>query len=156
MQKITTHPFRLEKARYFSLLLQLYARRKWYLIVLIIGVLALYIPKASSDSVAGVFVLFGLLYFPLIIFRFYRWVYSKENANYFIESQLTVEDSFLYFKDINGNESKINTSSFVKVGQTEKEYLLYVSQNNFSYIPKAAFKTDEDREHFEKTLNITS
>lgn len=156
MQKITTHPFSLEKNRYFILLLQLYARRKWYLILLIIGLLVLYIPRFSDDTFARVFVFFGLLYASLIIFRFYRWVYSKANANYFIESQLTIEGSFLYFKDIEGNESKINVSTFVKAGQTEKEYLLYVSQNNFSYIPKTAFITDEDRDHFEELLNITS
>ncbi len=155
MQKITTHPFRLEKKRYLSLLLQLYTKRKWYLLLLIIGLLAFYIPRFSNDNFSRFFVLFGLLYIPVTIFKFYRWVYSKANANYFIESQLTIEDSFLYFKDIAGNESKINISSFVKVSQTENEYLLYITQNNFSYIPKSAFKTDEDRNYFEEILNIT-
>ena len=156
MQKISTHSFRLQKKRYFSLLLQLYAKRKWYLILLIIVLLVFYIPKFSDDNFARFFVIFGILYYPLIIFRFYRWVYSKSNANYFIKSQLTIEDSFLHFKDVDGNESKINIDSFVKVSQTEKEYLLYVTQNNFSYIPKSAFKTDEDRNHFEKIVKISS
>jgi hypothetical protein len=102
--------------------------------------------------------MFALIYIPFNIYRIYRWVYAKNNANYFIESTLTADNSFLIFKDIADNESKVSVATFIKMTQTEDEFLLYLSQNNFSYIPKSAFKTDEDRDYFEKiiTENINS
>ncbi|WP_299209829.1 YcxB family protein [uncultured Dokdonia sp.] len=158
MRQITTHPYRLDKERYFNLLVKLYFKKKWYLIVLIAAIVIYNIPKFSEDTFARFFVIFGMLYIPLNIYRIYRWVYAKSNANYFIESTLTVDNSFLYFKDIAENETKISVATFVKMTQTEHEYLLYLSQNNFSYIPKSAFKTDEDRAYFELVIkeNITT
>ncbi|MFC4632390.1 YcxB family protein [Dokdonia ponticola] len=158
MQQITTHPYRLEQKRYFNLLVTLFFKTKWYMVVLMASLLIFYIPKFSENAFASFAVIFGLLYIPLSIFRIYRWVYAKNNASYFIESVLTVDTSFLYFKDIADNETKISVASFVKMSQTEHEYLLYVSQNNFSYIPKSAFKTDEDRAFFEQVIteNIVS
>lgn len=158
MQQITTHPYRLEQKRYFNLLVTLFFKTKWYMVVLMVSLLIFYIPKFSEDIFARFVVTLGLLYIPLSIFRIYRWVYAKNNVNYFIESVLTVDASFLYFRDIADNETKIPVASFVKMTQTEHEYLLYVSQNNFSYIPKSAFKTDEDRAYFEQVIteNITA
>ncbi|MFT5890876.1 MAG: hypothetical protein ACI9Y7_000974 [Dokdonia sp.] len=158
MQQITTHPYRLEKKRYFNLMVTLFFKRKWYLVVLVVSLLIFYIPKFSEDNFSRFMVILGLMYIPLNIYRIYRWVYAKNNANYFIESTLTVENSFLYFKDIADNETKVSVATFVKMTQTEDEFLLYLSQNNFSYIPKSAFKTDEDRDYFEKMIkeNITS
>jgi len=49
------------------------------------------------------------------------WVYAKNNAAYFIESVLTVDTTFLYFKDIADNETKIEITTFVKMSQTEHE-----------------------------------
>lgn len=158
MQQITTHPYRLEQKRYFNLLVTSFFKTKWYIVVLMASLLIFYIPKFSEDIFARFAVTLGLLYIPLSIFRIYRWVYSKNNAPYFIESVLTVDTSFLYFKDIADNETKVSVATFVKMSQTEHEYLLHVSQNNFSYIPKAAFKTDEDRAFFEQVIteNIAS
>lgn len=158
MQQITTHPYRLEQKKYFNLLVKLFFKKKWYVLVLIASLLIYFIPKFSEDMFSRFAVIFGLLYIPLSIFRIYRWVYAKNNASYFIESVLTVDSSFLYFRDIANNETKVSIASFVKMSQTEHEYLLYVSQNNFSYIPKSAFKTDEDRTYFEQVIteNITA
>lgn len=156
MQQITTHPYSLEQKRYFNLLVNLFFKKKWYMLVLIASLLIFYIPKFSENAFASFAVIFGLLYIPLSIFRIYRWVYAKNNATYFVESVLTVDTSFLYFKDIADNETKIAVTTFVKMSQTEHEYLLYVSQNNFSYIPKTAFKTDEDRAFFEQVITENS
>ncbi len=158
MQQITTHPYSLDKKRYFNLLVKLFFKRKWYISVLMATILILYIPKFSENSFTRFAVIFGIIYIPLNIYRIYRWVYAKNNANYFIESVLTVDNSFLYFKDIADNETKVSVATFVKMTQTEHEYLLYLSQNNFSYIPKSAFKTDEDRAYFEHVIkeNIPS
>jgi len=158
MQQIATHPYSLDKKKYFNLLVKLFFKRKWYLIVLITAIIIYNISTISENSFARYFVIFGVLYIPIQIYRMYRWVHAKGNANYFIESVLTVDTSFLYFKDIGGNESKVSVATFVKMTQTEDEYLLYLSQNNFSYIPKNAFKTDEDRNFFEEAIkqNITS
>lgn len=158
MQQITTHPYCLEQKRYFHLLVTLFFKTKWYIVALMASLLIFYIPKFSEDIFARFVVIFGFLYIPLSIFRIYRWVYAKNNARYFIESVLTVDTSFLYFKDIADNETKISVASFVKMSQTTHEYLLYISQNNFSYIPKSAFKTDEDRAFFEQVIteNIPS
>lgn len=153
MQQITTHPYRLEKKRYFHLLVTLFFKRKWYLIALLAGIVIYNISTISENNFARFFVIFGIAYIPIHLYRIHRWVYAKNNANYFIESVLTVDNSFLYFKDIVDNETKISVATFVKMTQTEDEYLLYLSQNNFSYIPKAAFKTDEDRQCFEKIIN---
>ena len=158
MQQITTYPYQLNKKRYFHLLVTLFFKRKWYLIAIIIGIIGYNIPKFSDNIFARFIIIFGILYIPLSLYRIYRWVYAKGNANYFIESTMSADASFLFFKDIADNETKISVASFVKMTQTKDEYLLYLSQNNFSYIPKAAFKTDEDRLFFEKliTQNIPS
>lgn len=158
MQQITTHPYSLDKKRYFNLLVKLFLKRKWYLIALITGIVIYSISTITENTFARFFVIFGIVYIPLHIYRIYRWVYAKNNANYFIESTLTVDNSFLYFKDIADNETKVSVATFVKMTQTEHEYLLYLSQNNFSYIPKSAFKTDEDRVYFEHVIkeNIPS
>ncbi|WP_299678660.1 YcxB family protein [uncultured Dokdonia sp.] len=158
MQQITTHPYRLEKKRYFQLLVKLFFRRKWYLIVLIAAIIIFNISSVNENSFARFFVIFGVVYIPINIYRIYRWVYAKGNDNYFVESVLTVDGAVLYFKDIADNETKVNITTFIKMSQTAQEYLLYLSQNNFSYIPKSAFKTDEDRNYFETIINqhITS
>jgi len=144
MQQITTYPYHLEKKRYFHLLVKLFFKRKWYLIALLTGIVIYNISTISENNFARFFVIFGIVYIPIHLYRIYRWVYSKNNANYFIESVLT---------DIEDNETKISVATFVKMTQTKDEYLLYLSQNNFSYIPKAAFKTDEDRQYFEEIIN---
>ncbi len=153
MQQITTHPYRLEKKRYFNLLVKLFFKRKWYISVLMATILILYVPKFSEGNFSRFAVVFAIIYIPLNIYKIYRWVYAKGNASYFVESVLTVDNSFLHFKDIADNETKVSVATFVKMTQTEDEYLLYLSQNNFSYIPKVAFKTAEDREFFEKIIN---
>lgn len=153
MEQITTHPYQLEKKRYFNLLVTLFLKRRWYFIAIIAGITLYHIPKFSEDGFARFFVFFGIIYLPLNIYRLYRWAYSKANANYFVESVLTADNSFLYFKDVADNENKISVATFIKMTQTKNEYLLYLSQNNFSYIPKSAFKSEEDRAFFEKVIH---
>ncbi len=144
---IETNKFKLSEKEYYKILfLNTFIYRQWFVLVLIIVM------------ILGIFSerywLCLLLPLYLIIFPLYLFSFVKKSNNPAIRHDMIIsfDDKFIFGKLSDGSENKLNMENIIKIRNRNKYYLLYISKHQFIYIPKIAFKSNSDRETFEKIV----
>lgn len=69
---------------------------------------------------------------------------------------ISFDDNFLIGKLSDGSEHKLNLENIIKTINRKEYYLIYISKHQFIYVPKYAFKSDEDRKTFEEKIIMRS
>lgn len=152
MNMIRTKKVRLSSKEYFKIILSTYIRRRWYLIVLM-WILALsFIMRPERDLFVIFFIVFAILYPIIIIFQYWRFANSKDNKLFLIEREYEIDENRIVGSLGDGTESTTLLEHFIKVIDLKEVYLLYLSKNQFVYIPKNSFETGEDRVWFESKV----
>jgi hypothetical protein len=148
---IQTKEFSLSKKKYFKIILINRFKKAWwlYLLMILLGILSL--PKFGTDSFSTFFVIFSFSYPILISIYLYYWVSSKDHEPLFLKTKLSFNDEYLFFER-DGNESKLIPSTIQKVLSKKEHWLLYISKDQFIYIPKNIFYNTEDHKSFSQLI----
>ena len=164
--KITTKAFELTKSAYVNLnlrLMWLRLRRRWWVFGFLFVGVALVTRWGHSASVWDLLmtsffpILAGVLAGLLVAVVFTlgcSWlvVRSKDNAAFFQQRYCEVEDDSLTIYMANGNLSKIQLGTILRVQDMAGWYLLYLAKSFFLFVPHRAFASEDDRRAFESLL----
>ncbi|MEM7185369.1 MAG: YcxB family protein [Bacteroidota bacterium] len=152
-----TKPFTQEKKTYFTIVLKTALRRRWWMYVLVLfvtlGNFYLYAAKGRSSHL--VWALVGLGYFIYIFVYLYRFSYSKDKEDFLSEKQLFFNDDALRIEESAGGFGEIPYHRIHKVVDESDFWMLYLSKNQFVYIPKDIFYSETDYERFRQLIHTT-
>jgi hypothetical protein len=149
---IKTKKIQLTTKTLFSTLLNVYFKKRWWLIIwiLIIGILVSTSRKRGSTEIF--IMLFSFAYPFLIAFQYWRFSNSKDNKVFLLEREYEVLEDRIVATLSDGTSSTIMIKHFVKVIKLKNAYLLYSSKTQFMYIPKNAFHSESDKIWFEQEI----
>ncbi len=145
--------FALDREQYFRILLRNYFARRWWLLILdavllVLFVLALiYIPDALQlihYVGVGILILFPVVY----VVRFYRYAFAGNNDAFFMKRSATMDDTDLSVRFDDGDTDTIPWNQVVRVIEGQGYFLIYVSKQQFVFVPKSAFPSQAAAEEF--------
>lgn len=148
---IQTKKVKLTAKELFFILIKKYFKKKWGLYVCMLLVGAMVMSNGINDN-DKFFIAFFFIYPLLVLFQFWRHVNSKDNKLLLAERHYQIDN-----EKINGildkdTFSPIKLDHFIKIDLVNKTYLLYITKNQFIYIPINSFESDEDLQWFEKNI----
>lgn len=148
---ITTQPYRLKKNDYFKILITLYLRKKWWLLI---WIWALMIYDFCRETESFLFFrIFGIIYPVLVVFQLWRYADSEENRNFYLNKQLQISEDGIANVHPGAPVEMIPFGNFVKAKELKSAYLLYLSKNSFLVMPKYVFLSREDMIWFRRTYS---
>lgn len=91
------------------------------------------------------FLILGLIYF-----RIRRYAQDPQNAALFQKRTYEFTDDFTLMRGERGHEGKIPNAEIMKVVKGKRSYLVYISRQQFYYVPFVAFAQAGDQMAFEQ------
>lgn len=149
---ITTKQFQLTSNDFFKILVTAFFRKNWWIFALIWSIAIMSLFFGNRDSFQNFFIFFAIVYPLAIVIMIWRSVIAKDNRLFLMERYFEIYEDKIIGILIDGSTSTTNNERFIKEMQLKRYYLLYIAKNQFYYIPKAAFKSDQDIEWFEKEI----
>jgi hypothetical protein len=149
---IITEKIKFTEYAFFKIFLAVYLKKRWWLIVMIWLFALLMFSKDEKDSSDTFFIYFAIFYPILIVVRFWMYANSKDNKLFLVERFFEIdENKFIGFLS-DGTESTIKFEHFIRVVELKNIFLLYISKNQFIFIPKNSFQNNSDRVWFEQNI----
>ena len=145
---IKTKKFQLTKKEYFSFIIRVLLKKRWWLFAFILLISIALIFKDKKDYTENSIMVFGFFYPLVILFHYWKFVNSKENKIFFTERQHEVYPDKITSQMGEISEGTIAVTSFIKVLELNDLYLLYISKGQCLYFPKRIFETQEDENWF--------
>jgi hypothetical protein len=136
----------------FEILILRYIKHRWWLLAWIWVLTIVILLQARYDNFSYFIMIFSVVYPVMIILQLWRYVKSKENRILFLERYYEIDNERINGIIDQDTYSPIKLEHFIKVDLIRRTYLLYVSKNQFIYIPIESFKTEEDRNWFENEI----
>ncbi len=146
---VITNSVKIEKSKFFKILLVRYLKTRWPLYGSVILIATLVSQKESFDGGDEFFLILFLLYPILIVIQYWRWVNSSENKIFLTERKYEIDENKITGITDENNYSIIEKEHFIKSDIVLNTYLLYISKTQFLYFPFDAFKSIEDQKWFE-------
>ncbi|MBF4514994.1 YcxB family protein [Flavobacterium sp. ANB] len=145
---IKTKKFQLTKKEYFSFIIRILLKKRWYFLVfmLILSIAILF--GDNKDYLNSSIMVFGFLFPLYMIFVYWRFVNSKENKIFYTERQHEIFPDKIITRMGEISEGTMDMRNFIKVLELKDLYLLYVSKTQCIYFPKRVFETSEDENWF--------
>lgn len=150
---LQTNTFKMERQEYFRILVRNWVQKRWWLysliyvlvisLTLMIVIFGLPI-RASYIALVIVAVLMPLYY----LFWFWRQTGSKENALFYRERSFTITEEFLEATLDDGSMDKIRWQNILYFKKVNGGFLLFISKQQFIYIPNRVFQNDSDISKF--------
>ena len=141
----------MDKQRYFELITRrtLIRRLPILPIVIVGGILSFFLLDLEDWYIAISVAIAFCIFIPLFTVLFmWNHANSKENHISNIPQRYKFDDSFLYSFDPDGSRGKMNLNTVKKMVEYDDCFLLYVSKYLWTFIPKKAFRTEEDLTNF--------
>jgi predicted membrane protein len=149
---ITTKKVKLTPREFFLILIIRHIKKQWWLFAAIWFLAIIFLVNGINDPVQMFFPVFAIIYPALIVIQFWKYVTSKDNKLLLLERYYEIDNEKINGVIDRDTYSPIKLDHFIKVDWIRNTYLLYVSKNQFIYIPVDAFESDPDREWFEKEI----
>ncbi|MEO8516776.1 MAG: YcxB family protein [Flavobacterium sp.] len=149
---ITTKKFQLTKKSFFQTLVMAHLKRRWWFFILIWALAFLFSLNGRNDPFEQFYVFFAAFYPIYFLYRYWNFARSKDSAVFLLERYFDIyEDRFVGVLS-DETESTIKFEHFIKQVELKNIYLLYISRNQFVFIPKDAFKSEHDKNWFEQNI----
>lgn len=145
---IKTKKFQLTKKEYFSFIIRILLKKRWWLYAFMLFLSFIISFKDEKDSTDVFMIAFGFLYPAITFFQYWRFANSTENKNFFREMQHEIFTDKIISTVGEISESTIDLKSFIKVFELNDLFLLYLSKGQCIYFPKRIFETLEDENWF--------
>ena len=149
---IKTKKVHLTAKELFSILIIRYLKKRWWLFAWIWLPAAFFLFDGIYESIDIFSIAFAVIYPFIIVIQFWVHVTSKDNKVLLLERYYEIDSDKINGIIDQDTCSLIKIEHFIKVELVRKTYLLYISKNQFVYIPVNAFKTDLDKEWFEREI----
>jgi hypothetical protein len=149
---IETETFALNPRQYFRIIATNRLRKSWWLFAGILVLALLYLPRFFEDDLSKFFVLFSVFY-PIYSFgHLWYFAHTKENKAIYKPRSFVIDDIKLASDSEDGLKSEIPFSSIVRVVERKAFWMLYIAKGQFIYLPKSAFRSEEDEAAFNVLL----
>jgi len=144
---IQTKEFRLDKQRYFQIVMKKHLRKRIWFVLLIWG-FAIALAFIKMNFITILLIIYALLYPSLVLFFLKRRFNANTNPAIYRKKYLTLDDNDLitYFED--GTESTVKLDTISRIYKNRKFTKAYISQNEFVYIPRNAFDSKKNYDSF--------
>jgi hypothetical protein len=149
---ITTNKTQLTSREYFEIILTVYFKKKWWLIAWIWIAASVMYYSDTRDSFGNFLMILFTIYPFIVVFQYWRYANSKVNKIFLLERLYEIYEDKIIGVLSDGTDSTIMIDKFIKVIRLKNTYLLYMSKNQFIYISKNCFKSEQDKDWFEKKV----
>lgn len=144
MSLITTSSIQLTKTEYFKILTGNYFREKWWTLICVILVGSYAITRDNKESLDYFFIILSITFPFYIMLIHWRFANAKENRVALLGRSYRIEEDQIIEQLEDGTESQYKLKHVVKTYKTSDYIMLYLSKVTFLYLPKDAFKTEDD------------
>lgn len=145
---IKTKKFQLTKKEYFSFIIRILLKKRWWLYTFILFLSISILFKDNKNSSDIFMIVFGFLFPSITFLQYWLFANSKENKIIFKERQHEVFPDRIVSRMGEISEGTIDIQNFIKVFELKDLYLLYISKGQCLYFPKRIFETPEDENWF--------
>lgn len=149
---ISTNKTQLTSREYFEIILTVYYKKRWWLIIWIWLAATVIYYSDSRDYLNNFLMILFAIYPFIIVFQYWRFANSKDNKIFLLERHYDIYEEKIVGILSDGTESTIKIDKFIKVIRLKNSCLLYMSKIQFIYIPKNCFKSEQDKNWFEKEV----
>jgi len=138
----------------FTILVIRYLKRRWWLLAWIWALALIILMNENNNSFDSFFFGFAIFYPLILIWHFWRYVNTKDNKILLLERHYEINGNNINVVIDEETYSPIKLSHFIKVELIKNVYLLYISKEQFVYIPIDSFETEADKKWFiEEIIN---
>lgn len=145
---IESKSFRITNKDFFQLLMERHLRERWWLYALFISMAVFHGLKPNKIELDWFFLIFFIFYPLVFVLQIYRHAYSKANKIFFEERYFQIDTKSIKAFMKNGSESTVTFDNLIKKGELKTYFLLYIAKNQFIFIPKSCFKSEQDKAWF--------
>ena len=145
---IKTKKFQLTKKEYFSFIIRILLKRRWWLFAFIWLITIAILFKDEKDSSDVFLIVFSILYPLIVLVQYWRFANSIENAIILKERQFEIFPDKIIYQMGNVSEGTIDVENFIKTFELKDLYLIYISKGQCFYFPKRIFESKEDENWF--------
>ena len=147
---IKTQEIKITANEFFRLILSIYLKKRWWLVVWIWILIVILLFSGRIDLVEIILLALILLFQVIIVGQYWLYANSKDNRLYLLARYYEIDSDQVIELMEDGTTSTIRNERFIKVMKTKKYYLLYIARNEYIYLPFSAFKCSTDRDWFEE------
>ncbi|MBE8725214.1 YcxB family protein [Flavobacterium hungaricum] len=148
---IATKKFNLTKKEYFSIIVRVLIKQRWWWFAFMWLVTIFILLKDEKDSFDIFLIGFSILYPLIILLQYWRFTNSNENKSFFEERQYQISsDKIITY--LGSADGRAGIDNFIKTLELKDVYLLYLSKTQSVYFPKRIFETVEDENWFRNEI----
>lgn len=126
-----------------------------YGLFLVGGCVNLYLYLTRDEPSYIIWTVIGFGYLLFIYIYLYRFAYAKDKEDFLSEKQLFFNDSTIRIEEADGGFGEFPFTRINRIIDKGTFWMLYISKNQFLYIPKDIFYSEEDFERFQQSIYIT-
>ena len=149
---IQTKQFELTSKQFFKLLVQNHIATKWWLYMAYSVAISTLFLKPNIELIDILFIIF---LFAAIIAQFvFMWYHasSKLNKKFLLKRSYSINNVAVTSEVEDGTQSELELQHVIKAKSMREHFLLFVTKNQFIFIPKNSFKSEEDLKWFEQEI----
>lgn len=149
---IRTREIELTSDEFFYLLVTIYIKKRWMLLVWVVLLIFILLLTMNIGSVEYVLILLILVFHAILMLQYWIYAHSKASRVYLLPRYFEIDTQHIVERIEDGSSAIMKTDQFIKVMKTGKSYLLFIAKNEYVYLPFDAFKSISDREWFENEI----
>ncbi len=123
-----------------------------YGLFLLGGAINLYLYLSRDNTSYLIWAILGFGYLLFVYGYLYRFAYAGDKAEFLSEKQLFFNESTIRIEEADGSFGEFPYTRITRIITKELYWMLYISKNQFIYIPKNIFYSKQDLERFEQYI----
>ena len=149
---IQTQKIELTGDEFFYLLVTIYIRKRWILLIWVVLLIFILLLTKNIGSTEYLLILAILAFHVFLLLQYWIYAHSKASKVYLLARYFEIELHQIVERVEDGSTAILRTGQFTKVMKTGTCYLLFVAKNEYVYLPFNSFRSDSDREWFENEI----
>lgn len=152
METITTGKVKLTNQKLFRILIRVYLKKRWWLLVWVWILIVILLLMENRDMLTNSLIVFMVLIQILLIAQYWFHSRSKDNKVFFLSRYYEIDREKIVGFLEDGTSTPIKIEHFIRVIKIDNYNLLYLSKTQFIYLPDECFTGETDRQWFEEEV----
>ncbi|MGV8094669.1 MAG: YcxB family protein [Mangrovibacterium sp.] len=136
----------------FKILIRIYLKKRWWLLAWVWILVVILLFMENRDALANFLIVFIVLFQILLIVQYWFYARSKDNKVFFLSRYYEIDTEKIVGFLEDGTSTPIKIEHFIRAIKIDNYNLLYLSKTQFIYLPNECFKSETDRQWFEKEV----